>query len=205
MNLDFLRTPVTASYKEWKSFTSTGWLSEGSGRETHIQNLGFCIMTTETADKLTNLIGSKKVVDVGARTGYMSKILVDRGVDIKAIDQPEEKKKKRGYDSGEIPKWIDIEEIDGFRMDLKPFDVILLSWPDYCSSLAYTIAKRIKKHQILIYQGESLYGCTGDDRFHIYLKKRFDLMEDWYNELNKTHVQFTGLHDRWFVYKRKNR
>ena len=61
------------------------------------------------------------------------------------------------------------------------------------------------KGQILIYQGEGKYGCTGNDEFHdiITNAKLFSYKKAMSNKLNKTHVNFASIHDRWYIYKKR--
>lgn len=168
-------------------------------RNAHINRLGFPIITTEVADALAEFIGDKTVVDIGARTGYISAILAERGVNITAVDNLQGK-----YHSGTAThKWYPIMEIDALEMDLSQYEAILLSWPDYDTDFGYRIISKMSPGQILIYQGESWGGCTGDENFFSLLDNDGGLFQEINSDfLNDHHVQFDGLHDWWWLYKR---
>lgn len=198
-NDNYLKNPVTASCKIWNEMLSnTGGFCKYYYRSEYIKDLGFCIVTTETENVLATFLSTKKVVDIGARTGFLSKILSNKGVNVTAVDIGDGS--YFGVEYQKIPKWYNIQIIDATQLDLSSFDVILLSWPDYEKSTAYDIIKNMKKGQILVYEGEGPGGCTADDNFHDYLKN-FMYLEDITDRLNEHHIQFPGIYDWWAVYE----
>lgn len=92
----------------------------------------------------------------------------------------------------------------GNSLDLLPgnFEIVLLSWPPYLEEFAFEVAKKMALGTILIYNGEGWGGCTGDDLFHEYLEDRFTVMEDITDQLDLHHARFSGIHDRWTVYRK---
>ena len=59
----------------------------------------------------------------------------------------------------------------------------------------------MRSGQILIYNGEGYGGCTGCDEFHNHLQSDHWTPQTMFTQrLNKHHVSFPGIHDRWNTY-----
>lgn len=198
----FITQPVTASVIEWWKLIHDEHLNINYNCEIriqHIKSLGFAVITSEVADELCKFIGEKSIIDIGARTGYISAILSSRGVkNISAVDTY----KGKYYNLGKPDTiWFNVKNQNAEKLDLSSYDIILLSWPDYNTDFAYNIVSKMNSDQILIYQGESHGGCTGNDKFHEYLDSEFKKMDS--NFLDDNHFQFYGLHDWWWLYIKK--
>lgn len=156
-------------------------------RETRINHVGYPILTQETLSALVQLCQNRTVLDVGARTGFMTRNLLKFGIDCLGIDLFE-----TVIDDQRIVEAGDFRDYDR--------DIVLLSWPPYLEDLAYQVAATMKSGKTLVYQGEGRGGCTGDDQFFDELNLNFVLDKTATNSLNAHHVTWPGLHDLWYVY-----
>jgi hypothetical protein len=181
----------------WPVFA--GYLKSVSTRDAHIAEYGFVLLTQETGNALANLLRGKKCLDAGSGTGWLSHVLAEQGIDITASD-------KHTVNNGHGFKKMWRNDHDGDSVDLLPgaFDAVLLSWPAYDWDFGTKVLQAMSKGQLLVYQGEGYGGCTGDDEMHDMLNDDAIWEQDKMAEraLNAHHLQFDGLHDRWFVYKK---
>lgn len=162
--------------------------------------MGFPILTQECVFTLAKFLEGKRVIDVGCGSGYLTYHLKNCGVDIVGVDNY-----SSSYAHGTMgrAKYIHNINCDAKDIDYSKYDVIILSWPDYNTTFAYEIISKLEPGQIIIYQGESWGGCTGDDYFHDFLNStdRVIELEDVSNSLFEGHVRFSGIHDNWYVYQ----
>jgi 2-polyprenyl-3-methyl-5-hydroxy-6-metoxy-1,4-benzoquinol methylase len=160
-------------------------------REEHISKVGFPILTKEVAHLLGKGLQGKKVIEVGCGSAYLSHNLQKLGVDITPVDTF-----VTSYcASGTFEKvvYTAVVKEDATQMDLSGFDVVIMSWPDYDKPFAAQITSNMKPGQVLIYQGESSYGCTGDDAFFELLFNSFEAYPLISSFINTHHVQFSGI------------
>jgi hypothetical protein len=75
-------------------------------------------------------------------------------------------------------------------------NVLIMIWPPFLSSMAWN-ALRVYQGEKLVYIGESLGGCTGDDKFHQMIKDEWDL-----HDTIKI-PQWEGNWDKCYLYTRK--
>lgn len=170
-------------------------LSDYTIRRYHIDNYGFPIITLEVANILTEFLKDKSVVDLGCGSGYISAVLSKLGVaDITAVDNNE-----RAWGKA----YFDIVEEDMLEHDISSYDVVLLSWPDYCAPEAAKIAEKLTSGQILIFQGESRGGCTADEDFFKLINSDKFLEDELSIVLASYHARFWGIHDSWHVLVRR--
>lgn len=153
-----------------------------------IKRYGFAIPSIELIEEIKK---SKKVLEVGAGSGYLSKIL-EHYIDIKATDSYT---KKYRFMHG---KYNNVQNMSAVKAINKyPDRDVLMSWPCYNSSWAYNAAKAMKSKKILYYIGEGYGGCTADDTFHKYLSKNFI-------EKNKIMMpNWDSIYDCLFVLQKK--
>jgi hypothetical protein len=202
---DFINNPFKiGTIKEWKSLIK--YLTDLLFHEHHeirceyVRNIGFPIITIELIDELVKFISNKSVVDIGARTGFLSYILANRGVNITAIDTLI----RKYMGESETPKWYTINQKDAIEENLDQYEILILSWPDHDTYFGYKIIKKMNPGQIIIYQGESWDGCTADDQFHRMLySDEFEELQEICLKLDELHLQFPGIHDYWQIYMKR--
>lgn len=156
--------------------------------------IAWFILTTEVKMILGNFLRGKKVLEVASGTGYLSAHMKDAGVtDYTAVDLQE------------YHYWSDAVLFDGIKGDAlhyinDSYNAVVMTWPGYNDPFGARVLDKMSKGQILIYQGESYGGYTGDDRMFELLDSKFKVLKDISEELNENHVRFNGIHDHWTVY-----
>lgn len=79
------------------------------------------------------------------------------------------------------------------------YQMFILSWP-YMDDVAFNIYRNMKKGQYLLYIGESMHGCTANDKFfRVVYGKRTERIE---TNLNNYFLQFYGIHDYCYLFKK---
>ena len=137
------------------------------------------------------LVSQSPIIEMGAGTGYWSKLISDSGGEVIAFDESP-------YDNHWCKnQWYEITKIDSVDILANyPEHTLFLCWPPYDTPFAYDCLKAYKGSQ-LIFVGESYGGCTGDDNF-------FDLLEEEWEEVHSIDIpQWFGMHDYLISYKRK--
>jgi SAM-dependent methyltransferase len=181
------------------------WCQEGSVphsyRNEYVKLCGFAVHTQEVVDTLAGHFQNKKVIDVGCGNGYLTRLLSERNVDIVGVDNY-----IRKYSFGTRKLTSEIRRRNGVfyvKNHGRKFDAMILSWPCYNTDFAHRVASFIRKGQLLYYLGEGDGGCTGDADFHEYVQSESWLYEQELSEqLNNDHIQFSGIHDSWHVYRK---
>ncbi len=121
----------------------------------------FAVPTDEALDAILDL---GPVVEIGAGTGYWSKLLRERGGNVVAYDLMGDKWAKWFPDG-----LLDRVELGDVDMAGKHADrTLLLVWPPYSSPMAFDALVAYEKAggRHVVYVGEGQGGCTGDDDFH---------------------------------------
>ena len=157
---------------------------------------GFAILTQETREELVHFLGTKKVLDAGSGTGYISKALHDAGVDVTAADNDHG---SYGFETHHK------RDVNADATSLLPgdFEAVLLVWPCYSKPFGHEVISAMRAGQILVFQGEGHGGCTADDAFFEELEsERWSPLSELSDKLNEGHIQFPGIHDTWSVYQR---
>ena len=178
-------------------YNNLGW----AARRKHTSTISWPILTLEVATVLASFIGKRRTLDAGAGTGFISHHLQNLGAkNIIASDVGGHNFFK--YDMSTVYKRDHV----GNSFDLLPgkFEIVLLSWPPYLEPFAFEVVKKMALGTILIYNGEGLEGCTGDDQFHEYLENKFTVMENITDQLALHHARFLHIYDRWTVYRKTN-
>lgn len=152
--------------------------------------LGFVTPTLEWARAMKKVFGEGTVLEVGAGTGLVAKYLNAVGVNIIATDDYSWHKK----DFSKWKSFYPVENLD-YRDAIKKYnaDFLLLCWPMYEDPLATNAAKlfsELNPDGKILYIGEGVGGCTGDDEFNSGLQIIDDL-----EEVNRVYPQWSGLHD----------
>ena len=169
-------------------------------RDQYVSEYGFVLLTQECVDALAGILSHKRVLEVGAGTGFLSHCLAEKGVNIVAQDAVRPKNGSYGFQ-----KTWKLDTIGPFEESLtQEHDAIILSWPCLGSSFAFEVAKAMVPGQILIYQGEGPGGCTADDDFFDYTSgDDWVVREEETSRLNEFHCQFPAIHDHWLVMEKQ--
>ncbi len=172
-------------------------------REIFRKNYGFMLPTLELLDRLVEIIQQVSgpfacVLDAGSGSGYLSKALVDLGVNSVAVDRRQVEKQHlvlhQRDETGNAVKYVAMETVE----------VVLLVWPPFDKPFGFQVAEAMRSGQWLLYEGEGQGGCTADDSFFPWVQSEAFVFHDEFSRyLNDVHVTFAGLHDRWYVFRRK--
>ena len=159
-------------------------------RDQCIGAFGFAIPDLRAIQMIAKL---KKVVEIGAGSGYWAWLLNQRGVDVRAYDN-----RSRGRGAMYWDYHWGYVEIDnhGVLLSTPPEYALMLCWPEYEESQAVDSLKAFKGNDV-IYVGEREGGCTGDDKFFRLLAK------NWTMTAEHAIPTFPGIHDQLQIYHRK--
>lgn len=167
-------------------------------RNLFIELYGFVPFSKETEVQLVNILKGKKVCEVGAGKGLLSKKLFDNDISIIAVDNCEGNYSSRWW-ADELPEWFLKASVDDIEID--PYDAIISVWAPLGSPMLTNVAKRMHAGQLLFCQGE-YRGCTADDDFFQLVDEEFEEDEELTKLLRQGNVSFEGIHDDWYVYRK---
>lgn len=177
-------------------FDKSGWMLESCIiRDIYNAAFGFPLITQEVIAELKIRFESRKILEVGAGTGYLAKLLQDLGINIKPTDTNDWAKNGNSYYRNWNQSFTEVEEIDALEAIDKygdEYDTVLISWPPYLKPLAYDVlTKCLEKGLKLIYIGEDEGGCTADDAFFRLVEEKCDM-----DVFADSYTPFWGIHDR---------
>lgn len=168
-------------------------------REKYTQKYGFVYLTKELIDSLADIMKGLKVLEVASGTGTLGGLLRKAGVSIKLTDAIDVRDKPNNWYN--FRKFCEIDEVVKVQdVDLKGFDVVILTWGCYKEPAFEFLLERMETGQMLVHSGEGRGGCTETDRFHDLLDDTFTKQKELSDRLNDVHVRFSGIHDRWDVW-----
>lgn len=165
-------------------------------RDKYIQRFAYPIITAELVGELAKQCEGKRVIDIGAGSGYLAYQLHMRGVNIKPID---DRSFLRDFESF-CP--LEIEHANFLDVDYDNYDVVIVSWPDYNSNHAAQLLAKLSDKHTVIYCGEWMGGCTADMDFFNTLNVQFEEDKAVGKVLNQSTLSFKRIHDGWGVYRR---
>lgn len=167
-------------------------------REEYISNFGFSLMNQLLIDELTLCLKDKKVVELGAGTGWISHLLQNKNIDVQPIDLYDIDKNNYNF----FKSHTDILNVSAqdYLSKNKNYDTILMIWPNYSSDFAAQSLDLIPQGKQLIYIGESCGGCTANERFFELLDLKCILDKEKTSHLQKFTTRWSGLHDDIYVY-----
>lgn len=158
----------------------------------------YAFVSKDWIKPLAKWIGERKVLEVMAGAGWLSKALDEEGVNIISTDNYSWKNctKQQIYN---------IEHYDASKAIAKygkDVDIVIMSWP-YMNNLAYRLIKKcylVNKNIKVIYIGEDFGGCTANDNFF----NSFEIENDKnFNLVNKKFKSWLGIHDKLYLGKYK--
>lgn len=119
-----------------------------------------------TMGALQRIAALGPIVEIGAGTGYWAYLLREMGVDVLAYDIAPVGAvgASNGWHTVTEP-WTKIVRGGPERAAYCPERTLFLCWPPYANPMAYH-ALKCYQGNTLVYVGEDIYGCTGDEAFH---------------------------------------
>jgi hypothetical protein len=138
-------------------------------RDRLIRRYAFAVPTADVLQRIRAL-SPAGVVEIGAGTGYWSRLLRDVGTSVRAYDRDPPPTSTNAWFAGSTP-WLPVEPGDESVADDAPPATLLLVWPTRDETWATSAAQRFHAAggTMLFYVGEGPGGRTGDDTFHAVL------------------------------------
>lgn len=162
---------------------------DAEARELCIRRYSFAIPCVEAVRMLLAL---SPLVEVGAGSGYWSRLLKEAGADVVSTDIG----KQEGYSL--LWGCEGVEELDAVEAVRRhPDRNVFVCWPSYKGAWAADMALEVKPGRTLAVIGEGRGGCTADDRF-------FDALENGYDEAGSLRIpRWDGIYDALGVHVRR--
>lgn len=169
-----------------------------SYREEFLHEYGFSVPCVEMMDWLK--VPGLPVLDPMCGTGYLGRQMEKAGLKVVASDDGSWHYFDPPKDTIRQKVWIRPPVIADAVVQTRKYrgHVVMLSWP-YMDDVAYRVARAMHQGQWLAYIGESDGGCTADSDFFSYIRKSF------YEVANVRNPQFWGLHDEFYLYRKRGR
>ena len=170
------------------------YIDQGVARIKLVREYSWAIPNEAAMQKIAE-VSPNGVVEIGAGTGYWSRYLRERGVDVAAYDiKPREN------------SWTEVQQGDATAASMHPEKTLLLCWPPHGNAMA-SEALRNYRGRTLVFVGEpevdrgfGVFGedaLTGDAAFHQRIRR------DW-QEVEQVYIpNWDLLADRLIVYRRK--
>lgn len=173
--------------KEGKKFTDHRW------EATH--TMAWAVPDDEA---IAICVKYSPLVEIGAGAGYWAALIEDAGGDIRAYDRaPLWGTRHNNFFRQDMVDYVRVWQggPEKLRCKVNEDRTLFLCWPPYTDPMAANCLTHFPRR--VIYVGEGEYGCNADERF-------FKLLDDYYDELLVHDIpQWEGLHDRLYVYERK--
>lgn len=170
-------------------------------RDLFITVQGFSLVTEAWINPLVDILKGKKVVELFAGLGTITKSLKDRGIDIIATDTNEWTNSSHAFTANR--KWCDIEELDAVNAidKYKDADYFIISWCPYTSEASYDALVKMREvnpNARLIHIGEPYGGCTDSDIFF----ENVEYIDDKsFSEVISNFKSWDGIHDDIMICK----
>jgi len=156
----------------------------------------YFLLSKEVAEFMARFLKGRKVIEVGAGTGYLAEHMRRLGVaHYDAFDA-----RVSHYQVNETNYGVEVA--DALTLDLFPYDVVVMAWPPFNKPFGVEVVRRMVRGQYLIHQGEGKYGCTGTPELYDLLAEQFVPVPVMTYGLNHDHVTLPGYHDDWTVLKK---
>lgn len=170
----------------------------GIDRHDMCRKYAWAIPSDEALDFIVEAVAGRRMVEVGAGTGYWAKLLSDRGVDVIATD--DHSWAEHGESAMNIGEFFPVQRVSAKAAGLWADRVLFLCWPPYAMSMGADALKSYSEAggDTLVYIGESSYGCTGDDEFHDVIAREWNMVAE-----SDVLPRWGGIYDRIEVFKRE--
>lgn len=146
---------------------------------------------------ISKIVGLGPVVEIGAGTGYWASLIAQAGGDILAFDLHPPETSPNAYRHRR--EYYPVQPGGSEKAQEHADRVLFLCWPPWDDPMGFCTLTAYRKAggQRVVYVGEDMHGCTGDDDFHRLLRKGYEEVEycgipNWY-----------GIHDALSVWLRK--
>lgn len=168
------------------------------GRSALVQRYSWAIPSPATLVWMVEALDGRPVVEMGAGTGYWAWLLEQLGVDIVAYDEHPPLRGENHWhcrDGEAGTQYVEVQIGSPDVLANMGNRVLFLSWPPYGGTMALD-ALTTYPGDTLIEIGEGEWGCTGNEEF-------YQALGDW-NEIDEgPMVQWSGIHDRITLWRRK--
>lgn len=174
-------------------------------RAEYISRYGFVAITKSFIKDLSSILINKKVVEIGAGTGFLAKKLKDTGVDLIAVDANVEtiKINTNDYSFNRLhTEIIEKDCVSYLEKNKLNFNTVLMAWTPYNEEMATNVWKELEIGQTLVYIGESYGGCTASNSFFKELEKSGGELKDLSEIANKNFLSFPYIRDCVLVYQK---
>ena len=185
-----------------------------SCRQEYISMFGYVLLTKEVLQDIkhfTKAHGIKKFIELGSGTGFLTKTLVDIGLDGigYSLEIPKVKKNKKNAWGLEPAPIYDFCLQEGLLKigDMKEIinnnipDMIISSWIPYGGGQEvqeFFNNNGYPEYYIVI--GEGYGGCTANDEYHDWLENNYEV-----KDTVESYVSFDGLYDSIKIHKIKEK
>lgn len=161
-------------------------------RSPFVERYSWGIPNVEGWDLIFEAVRGKSCLEIGAGSGFLAQSITANAQPNKYVATDA----RQGHTFTE--SYFDILKMDHNKaLDAYPSaEVLIINWPTYDAPWAFEALQRFTGNT-LIYIGEHSGGCTADDQFFE------ELEEKWEEEECRPCVQWWGINDFVFIYKRK--
>lgn len=162
-------------------------------RDEFVRTHAWAVPSMQGIEAIKKLVGNDTVLEIASGTGLWARLMQDAGIKVIPTDSYE------GYHfTKDVEKFTNVH-IANHRKAIRDFgykaNALMFCWPPYTDPMAAQALKMFKGNK-LIYIGEGDGGCTGDDRFHNFIRRRWE-------EVDSVDIpQWYGLHDYMRLYIR---
>jgi hypothetical protein len=160
-------------------------------RSASVKNFSWAVPNEEAIRRIASF---SPIIEIGAGSGYWSRMLNQAGAKITAFDRCGQKTKHNPFVYKIHGK---VKRGSWKKLGKRQFanHALMLCWPPYNDPMAYNCLKAFKG-STLIMVGESYGGCTGDSSF-------WELLEKDFEQIDSVDIPtWSGIHDYVMVYKR---
>jgi len=198
-------------YTDWPKpdFVRTTWDIHYYLFELYKYHYGFFLPTAEVMDRLVTILRDEigpigRVLEAASGSGFLSKELCNRGIDVFAVDSCDYENKERVFGYPMINVYQRNALGDAIEYLSEKFSAVIMIWPPYDRPFAFDIAKAMYPGQLLVFEGEFAGGCVADDKFFEYMADEscWTLLKDLSTKLDEVHVTFLTQHDHWLIWRK---
>ena len=163
-------------------------------RQELVTKYAWAVPSHEVICKLA--VRHKRIVEIGAGTGYWAWMLKQTGVDVVCYDKHPPSRRKLNNWGHHIKTWHPVRKGNHKAVRLHPDRTLLLCWPPYDSDMAFNCLINYTGNK-LIFIGEGDGGCTANDKF-------FERLNHEWNFENEYNIpQWESIHDAVYEYVRR--